>query len=85
MHAQGVASALVERAAGDALSAGVSDLYVHVASTNAGGQQLYVQRCGFGMERRELEAVARGLGRPPRLLLHREIAKEIAKATETCG
>ncbi len=71
MCGQGVASALVERAAGDAWGAGVSDLYVHVASTNAGGRQLYVRSCGFGVERRELEAVARGLGRPPRLLLHR--------------
>ncbi len=46
---QGVASALVERAAGDAWGAGVSDLYVHVASTNAGGRQLYVRRCGFAV------------------------------------
>ena len=69
--AQGVACALVERAASDAWGADVSDLYVHVANTNAAGRQLYLQRCGFGVERRELEAVARGMGRPPRLLLHR--------------
>ena len=62
---------MIDRAAGDAWTAGVSDLYVHVTSTNAAARQLYVQRCGFAVERRELEAVARGLGRPARLLLHR--------------
>ena len=62
---------MVDCAAGDAWSAGVSDLYVHVASSNAAARQLYIHRCGFQVERRELDAVARGMGRPSRLLLHR--------------
>jgi ribosomal protein S18 acetylase RimI-like enzyme len=68
---QGVATALIGSAAGHAWAGGVTDLYVHVASSNAAARQLYVQRCGFDVEQRELEAVARGMGRPARLLLHR--------------
>ena len=66
---QGVARRLLQRAAQEALAAGVRHLYVHVETCNGPAAQLYLQ-CGFEVEAEETEAVARALNRNRRLLLH---------------
>ena len=70
---QGVATQLIHAAVRLAGSMGVDHLYVHVRTRNAAGLALYVQRCGFEIERRETESAGQPLGRPPRVLLHQSL------------
>jgi Acetyltransferase (GNAT) family len=70
---QGVATQLICAAEELAGSMGVEHLYVHVRTRNAAGLALYVQRCGFAIERRETESAGQALGRPPRVLLHQSL------------
>ena len=70
---QGVATQLIHAAVQLAGGMGVKHLYVHVRTRNAAGLALYVQRCGFAVEQRETESAGQALGRPPRVLLHRNL------------
>ena len=69
---RGVATRLVDAAAEAARGAGVRHLYVHVEARNGAGVALY-QGLGFAVESAEAERVARGAGRPARLLLRRAL------------
>lgn len=67
---QGVAAKMIAEAKRLAAAQGVQHMYVHARLRNHSAQRLYSSTCGFTVEQRETEAVARGLGRPPRVLLH---------------
>lgn len=70
---KGVAAQLIQAAEAEASKQGVQYLYVHVAQENTAAVQLYCTRCGFHQEKKESEAVARGLSRPSRLLLCKQL------------
>ena len=70
---QGVATQLIHAAVQLAGDMAVEHLYVHVRTRNAAALALYVQRCGFTVERRETESAGQALGRPPRVLLHQSL------------
>lgn len=72
LRKRGVARAMIESACAHASKLDVKHMYVHVVEDNVAAQKLY-EKCGFAVEQKELVNVARGLNRPPRLLLHRKL------------
>mmetsp|Transcript_5731 Transcript_5731/g.16397 ORF Transcript_5731/g.16397 Transcript_5731/m.16397 type:complete len:484 (-) Transcript_5731:949-2400(-) len=66
---RGVAKLLIEEAKRIAAVEGVQWLYVHARSRNPAALALYTRHCGFITERRETEAEAKALSRPPRVLM----------------
>ena len=72
LRKRGVARAMIESACAYASKLGVEHLYVHVVEENVAARKLY-EKCGFSVEQKELVNVARGLNRPPRLLLHMKL------------
>ena len=67
---QGIAIGMISAAKDLAFNRGVEHLYVHVIHNNTPARCLYEDQCGFQIESEEREAMARGLNRPRRLLLH---------------
>ena len=70
LRKRGVAGIMIDSACAKARGLGVDHLYVHVVEDNLMARGLY-EKCGFSVEQKEQANVARGLNRPPRLLLHR--------------
>lgn len=73
LRKRGVARTMIEDACAYAGELGVAQMYVHVVEDNVAARKLYEEKCGFSVEQKEPANVARGLNRPPRLLLHRKL------------
>ena len=73
LRKRGVARSMIEGACAYASELGVTHMYVHVAEDNLAARKLYEEKCGFSIEQNEPANVARGLNRPPRLLLYRKL------------
>lgn len=77
MRKRGVARAMIDGACMYARDVGVEHMYVHVVDDNVAARKLY-EKCGFCVEQKEQANVARGLNRPPRLLLHKELCLPVS-------
>jgi ribosomal protein S18 acetylase RimI-like enzyme len=73
LRKRGIAQCLIQGACSFAQELGVSHMYVHVVEDNVAARKLYEDKCRFQVEQKESANVARGLNRPQRLLLYKNL------------